>query len=379
MASLGLRRSPRDERLQAQRRQRFGLRHGFQLIALVMSVVTLAGCGGSSSGQVGASSGSGHSAEATPTATPGPIGVWSKTPYGIKDPGSQVTAISCAAANFCAAVVNDGSAYTYSGHSWALGKQLTVTGFNPVDLRAVSCPTTSFCMAVDAGNADGFAGGQWTRGPDIDPSGGLTAVSCATPAFCAAVTDHGSVYLYTGGAWSGATQLGAAGNQAVRLYSVSCPSTTFCMSVDDAGTAFTYSGGAWSAGTQVDNDSPSTSGVLHTVSCSTATFCIAMDVLSVFTYRNGSWSTGVQIGTQHGLVALSCPTDTFCAAVATGGYEFPYSGGTWSRGMQIDFRINTDISAVPNQLNDLSSISCSTSATCVAVDSDGNVFLDSPA
>ena len=57
-------------------------------------------------------------------------------------------------------------------------------------LDSVSCPTASFCVAVD-GNGNALTrpgrGARWSGPDNIDPIAGiLTSVSCASPSSCVA-------------------------------------------------------------------------------------------------------------------------------------------------------------------------------------------------
>ena len=56
------------------------------------------------------------------------------------------------------------------------------------ELDSVSCPTASFCAAVDeSGYALTYDGSSWSKPVSIEPSGAPGAVSCPTASFCAAV------------------------------------------------------------------------------------------------------------------------------------------------------------------------------------------------
>jgi len=108
-----------------------------------------------------------------------------------------VGAVSCASASFCAALDDDGHAYTYSG-GWSTGRQIDTSS----ELASVSCAPRSFCVAVGGRFADIFSGGRWLRKRRLDPSDGLVSVSCPSRSFCVAIADHargtsGQDYAYT--------------------------------------------------------------------------------------------------------------------------------------------------------------------------------------
>jgi hypothetical protein len=68
-------------------------------------------------------------------------------------------------------------------------------------------------------------------GTDIS---GLTGVSCPTPTFCRAVDSVGRVFGYDGTSWAAGTVI----DSGHALTSVSCPTTTYCVAVDRSGRAF---------------------------------------------------------------------------------------------------------------------------------------------
>ena len=104
-------------------------------------------------------------------------------------------------------------------------------------LSSVSCPTASFCVAVDGyGNAFTYNGSTWSSPKSIDAGNTLESVSCPTASFCAAVDYSGNAFTYNGSTWSSPKSIDAG----VPLYSVSCASASFCAAVDKEGNLFTY-------------------------------------------------------------------------------------------------------------------------------------------
>src|SRR5436309_1617103 len=102
------------------------------------------------------------------------------------DPAFHATAVSCPSSTFCAAVDNAGDAVTFDGLAW--GSQARIDGSpGPNGLVSVSCPTASFCVAVDSnGNALTYNGASWST-PVRAGGGTLSSVSCTSSTFCAAV------------------------------------------------------------------------------------------------------------------------------------------------------------------------------------------------
>jgi hypothetical protein len=237
------------------------------------------------------------------------------------------------------------------------------------NLNSVSCPTSSFCMAVSNSFEFTFSGGSWSKGLRINPETGLlddlSSVSCASENFCVAV-GGGYEVTYSGGNWSSRL---IDRNSTPQLTSVSCPSSTFCMAVGTEygdGDAFKYSDGTWSGGQQIDR-----SDSLTSVSCPNSAFCVAVNGFGdEFTFSNGKWSefAGMdhnvfsnEIGSQEGLTSVSCPSSRFCVTVDDAGYEFTYTNGSWSHGKEVDGVTNA------NTNNNLVGVSCANTRFCVTV------------
>jgi hypothetical protein len=126
-----------------------------------------------------------------------------------------------------------GNVLTYNGSSWSSPKSIDTKG-----PRSISCPTRSFCAAVDAsGNVLTYNGSSWSSPKSIDAGRGLYSVSCPTSSFCVAVDGRGNVLTYGGSSWSSPESIDR--NEG-GLQSVSCPTASFCAAVDFQGYAFTY-------------------------------------------------------------------------------------------------------------------------------------------
>jgi hypothetical protein len=63
-------------------------------------------------------------------------------------------------------------------------------------LTGVSCPTPTFCRAVDSlGRVFGYDGTTWSAGTQIDSGHALTAISCPTVSYCVAVDNDGRAFI----------------------------------------------------------------------------------------------------------------------------------------------------------------------------------------
>ena len=154
---------------------------------------------------------------------------------------SPAEAIACPATTLC--VLADGSVAGGGGNVYrasSLGGSF-LTSFTPGNgVNAVSCPTTSFCVASQEG--EGFirystkpSGTTWT--PVTIGTGAMKGVTCLSASFCAVVDGSGNVHVAT-------TEAGvkeAAGwkatniDRSTALKGIACSSTTSCLAVDGSG------------------------------------------------------------------------------------------------------------------------------------------------
>ena len=128
------------------------------------------------------------------------------------NPNDGITNVSCATASFCLAGDEDGDIRVWNGTSWSIDHQV-VPGTTSGGAHAVSCPSAAFCVAVNVlGNAIVWNGTSWSAPQSIDPnlasargpaatssnghpSLGMKSVSCPTTSFCVAVGSDGSVVI----------------------------------------------------------------------------------------------------------------------------------------------------------------------------------------
>ena len=250
-------------------------------------------------------------------------------------------------------------AYTYSGDGLEVSATPTASGWAAAaatgdshPILSESCPTSSWCMAVDSnGDALLWNGSIWTETTLVDGTRPLESVSCPTTAFCAAVDNHGQMVTYSSSAWG--TPATIDGTRV--LDSVSCPTTTStqCVAVDANGNAVNYVS-SWGT-------SSLTSYALNAVSCVSTSFCEAVDNHGrVFTYTS-SWSAANDIDGTHPLESVSCSSTISCAAVDNNGGAEVWNGSTWQGFAGID------------GTRSLSSVSCATSIFCMAADASGHV------
>ena len=218
-------------------------------------------------------------------------------------------------------------------------------------LRSVSCPTTTFCMAVgqwgDVSQGSGFEhplaemwdGTKWTAATVPTPQGTdndhLFAVSCTSPSWCMAVgTEASASFQYTfavlwnGTSWSQVAAPHIPGGDD-ELNSISCLSATWCLAVGDwqnnAGTQSqnvidVWDGTAWSLAAH-----PKATGALYSVSCTTTSFCM-IDGLANF-----EW-TGSAVMPVTGPIgsSVSCTSPSFCMANVSATTTAEWNESAWA-------------------------------------------------
>lgn len=267
---------------------------------------------------------------------------------------ASVAAVSCPATTFCVALDQSGNALMYNGTQWS--SPVDIDGSTALD--SVSCPTTRFCMAVDTnGQAVAYNGTTWLAPTDVDGSHVLESVSCSSPSFCDAVDGRGNVVTFDAldsPPWSAPDDIDGSNV----LTAVSCPSSGFCMAVDQSGNAFDYFAGEW-----VSDRTGSGTG-LDSVSCPTENICTAVDAIGeALSYYKGTWAASpTDVDGSNTLSSVTCLSVDFCMAVDQSGNAVAYNGVNW---------VVTDIDST-NQLN---AVSCAKTSVCVAVDSSGDAVV----
>ena len=251
------------------------------------------------------------------------------------------------------------------------------------DPTSVSCPSATFCMAVDAQDSSTFLfnGSTWSSAPGISDPGpstlrGMASVSCSSPSFCAAVDNGSNAFTFNGTSWSPATAI----DPGHELSTVSCPSASFCAAVDYGPNVVTFNGTSWSKRSAIDPGS-----YLQAVSCASASFCVAIDRKgNALTFNGSTWSAPVNadpngLSMGEGGISwpmVSCPTSNFCAAVdGAGGNVVTFDGHSWTTPVTVDSEAAKSVSGPV--LEFLMSVSCPSAMFCVAGDSIGDAFVRS--
>jgi hypothetical protein len=264
--------------------------------------------------------------------------------------------------------------------------------------EALSCVSSTFCMAIGPMKtltppipvepSEEWNGSTWSYASMPVPSvpAQLTAVSCVTSSFCMAVGYNATGIFadeWNGSAWS-LTSVEPPSTGDAMLFSVDCLSATDCEAVGQtfpSTLAEQWDGTNW---TIVGSDSPgANSNMLAGVSCIDPTDCWAVgdeDNLSLVEQFDGStWSTVPAPGVGGGyLNSISCASATFCEAVGTDFLTGPqggtaslietWDGSTWTV-------VSSPVPAEPGQNSELFGVDCYGGSTCIAVGSGQTTSL----
>ena len=282
----------------------------------------------------------------------------------------MLQAISCPSVSFCAATDSRGNVATstYPRNTqvpWKLahidrgGPTTLVYDHSPIGLEDISCPSASFCLAVDEegdvlASRDPAGGASKWYSTDVDGTNLIGWVACASSSLCVALDYEGNLVASKhpdagAAAWAKGKIDAADGGG---FSGLTCPSTTLCVAVDAKWNVLTSSNPAdpraWSItghitpsrivtiGPSNGRLSPlgSIEGVSRSVynptenvlSCPSPSLCVITSYFSaqMFTSTDpgSSSSTWVPAGLQHpadGVYDVSCPTITLCVGSTYSG------------------------------------------------------------
>jgi hypothetical protein len=220
-------------------------------------------------------------------------------------PGQLIGMVSCASSALCVAVGEGGAVLTSTDPlggpgSWTTAQLATpikcdhFDGCVPVPLDDVSCPTATFCAAIDGAggvwtSADPTGGaGAWarTQPPGDDPSAttgyALTPIACPTASLCViAETDQVQSTadpLNATPTWTSAPLADPGrppGPFSTEIQGLSCSTAGLCVAVDGLG--FAFSGDPADAPETAWTSARLTDSPLTAVSCAPSSLCVAAD------------------------------------------------------------------------------------------------------
>ena len=322
---------------------------------------------------------------------------WTATAPVSPSGSTSLSSVSCTSPTFCIAVGNFGQqnaplAEEWDGSEWSIQSTIPTT-----PLSSISCASPTFCMAVGfassnatvtSGTAE-WNGTAWESVTAPSPGSGvnvLAGVSCLTSSWCVAVGEYASsappppytsandslALSWDGTSWSVQPTPNAEPSIVNFPQSVSCSSTSRCLAVGNtkvvsmsggivpAANTYSWNGSTWSLVLVPNTSYPGT------VSCPPNASCVATSPVPgsspavpadamVDSWDGTAWSeipgTEAGGGGGAGLDSISCPTDTFCAAV---GYLI--SGPT-------SVTPFAEIGSPPASANEMSTTTTTTSAS----------------
>jgi hypothetical protein len=335
---------------------------------------------------------------------PSPSGPWRLTAPQIAPDRAELIDVSCPSTSLCVAV---GKNLTFPAAN-ELGVIATSTNPTggvgawhvarwPTGVVAVSCPSTTLCVAVDntghvltSTNPTGGAGAWTATQLTIFTPG--ARISCPSALLCVGVDGGGAVFTSTnptGGtsAWS----VTSIAN--VLPGDVSCPTTTLCaIAAPSSGgilTSTNPAGGASAWTLRAVNPAP------QLISCSSPTRCLGAILTThapPYTVIAMSLSGGVVTGQTatdlspiappvlvpqaSGFADVACPTQAFCVIAATAQTNGPTDAaafastdpaggaGAW----------HATMATGASQIGQASAIACPSTSLCVMVDDFANII-----
>jgi Zn-dependent metalloprotease len=287
------------------------------------------------------------------------------------------TAVACVpSSTTCIAADSKGNeSYATNVSSSAASTWTSWTGPGVSPAEDIACPTTTLCVvaagAVEGGGGNVYRtsslGGSWLS--SFKPANGVGALSCPTSSFCVAALEGGGYIRYTtnpsGIIWT-AVEIGTGA-----MKDVECLSSSFCAVVDGTGnirvaTSATKvkEAGGWTA-TSVNGGA-----ALRSVACSSTTSCIAVGGTSKLLNLTIAAGGGATVTSQTlvGAGALSdvACSGTTCAATDEAGGIFgsSNSGATWTKRFEA--------------ADKLTGLSCASASLCTGVDSSGDLVKFDP-
>jgi hypothetical protein len=267
-------------------------------------------------------------------------------------PAVDLDALSCPTTNFCMAIESSGYTYTYNGTTWSPGPTLNQTVFS------LSCASATFCAAGDGnGNENIFNGGTWTT-TNVDGGFVMDSVSCPTTSFCVAVDGDGGgdAVTWNGASWSNPQTIDT--NADVGMVSVSCASSTSCVATDDSGGYVVDANGTWSSPSVFDTATNPSDVVSCAPGGSPLRCVVGDDQGNTFSFDGTSWTEDTGADGTDAVTSVSCASASSCVAVDDHGKTLNFDGSNWSSPMGIDtFK--------------LVGVSCPATSFCAAVDAGG--------
>lgn len=260
--------------------------------------------------------------------------------------------VSCWSAKRCRGTDEFGSEWSFDGGVWS---RRTLDGVNDQP-HLPSCPSASFCMAIDSSERAVRFSRTKTGTPVVplsDPAN-IEAMTCSSSTFCMVLNDDNYYSTYNGTSWSPQQHIEGNTN---RFYSVSCTSKPYCVAVSLSGQAFTFNGKKWSAPVVASSDE------LLAVSCAAPGWCVALTAhQDVVVLDNSTWRSMTMVSPSRSMDTVSCPEVNDCVATDSSGGSYQYDGVVWTR-------------ATIEGGSELTGLSCPSISFCLAVSYTGEAIV----
>ncbi len=299
---------------------------------------------------------------------------------------SQVIIISLGSAPVIASIspgsgpVSGGTAVTIAGNGFSTTPGTTTVTFGSTPAMNVSCPTVTVCtVTAPAGSSPGetvpvkvttpdgtsasttytytsLSGTQWAISTEYLGSDNLNDISCVSATFCMVVGQTADLNGGIAEIWNGSTWTSTSAPATLTLPTnisgigdVSCVSSTFCMALAtplqlDNGPALSPIPLLWNGTTWTEQPLSDSQVVLNDVSCVSVSFCMAVgfnslddgyEASNAVEIWNGTSWTSQNVPSPSGslwdeLSSVSCTSTTFCMAVDN--YSTLYwNGSSWTQ------------------------------------------------
>jgi hypothetical protein len=287
------------------------------------------------------------------------------------DGSQQLNSVDCPADDECSAVDTLGREVTADPTSGTASAPVSVDTGLPY-LAALSCPGSNQCSAVGLlfGLRLDFnpSSPGVTQGNYIDQGQLTDAVSCPSTTECVAVDFEGGEITFTPG---GAASPPVTIDSEHEPLGVACPSVSQCTLVDASGDEVTFAPGG-SAGAPVQIDATS-GAALDSVACVSPVQCTAVDneaAQITFNPQTGAVQTSQVVGGAGAVFnSVACPSASQCTAVDTTGGE-----ATFNPQSSTEFVLPETIDSGDS----LAGIACPSTNDCVAVDNHGRAVEGDP-
>jgi hypothetical protein len=259
---------------------------------------------------------------------------WSAaTPRRVAGQTQLLDAVSCPTSTTCVAVGGTGPVQGYPPANTPLAERWDGTGWTALPVpsglsgrwTSVSCVSATHCVALGAGEFEVWNGTTWTAQAQADASDSLSSVSCTGADACTAIG-------WTGGPstgierWNGTVWTEQAASEKEGFDSVSCASSTACQAIsEDPVQAMGWNGTAWTSESISVPGSDTGQNYPAQVDCPAVRLCEAVGMImpsgTAFAsgYDGGPWqSQSLPSSLQNSVLdAVSCPSRSACFAVGS--------------------------------------------------------------